>query len=104
LTGDGLLQPLHHDLALREDTNAGRFQGLAGGGSIAEEEMSDAIAADNPRAPSFDTHPGTAQGLTHLGESSGAVLKGDGEILHRRFLGECPSVNGKNSRIIEATT
>src|SRR6185436_19169532 len=39
LSGFILVQSLHENLSLIQDTNAGRFECLAGSGSIDEEEM-----------------------------------------------------------------
>ena len=77
LTGHVLLQPLNEHVPFREDLDARRFQRLAGGGSVREEEMSDPFAAYDPGPSAFDAHPGAAQGLSHIGESAGSVFQGD---------------------------
>lgn len=77
LTGHVLLQSLSEHLSFREDLDARRFQRLAGGGSVREEKMGDALTAHDPSPSAFDAHSRAAQSLSHVGESARPVFQGN---------------------------
>jgi hypothetical protein len=77
LTRHVLLQSLNDDFPFREDLDAGRFKRLAGGGSVSEKEMSDALASNDPGSSAFDAHTGTSQSLSHVSETPRAIVKRD---------------------------
>ncbi|MDP1861950.1 MAG: hypothetical protein Q8K82_25040 [Gemmatimonadaceae bacterium] len=77
LTGHVLLQSLNEHFPFREDLDASRFQRLASGRSVREEEMGYALAVRDPGPSAFDAHPGAAQSLSHVGKSAGSVFQSD---------------------------
>jgi hypothetical protein len=60
LTRHVLLQSLNDDFPFREDLDVGGFKRLSGGSSVSEEEMSGALATDDPSSSAFDADTGTS--------------------------------------------
>ena len=57
---------------------------FAGGAPIVEEKVRYTLAVDHQCASTLDTDSGASQGIAHLGERAGPVLKRDGEVFHGR--------------------
>jgi hypothetical protein len=83
LTRDALFQPLNHDFALREYTNAGCLERPSCCGAVGEKKVCGATATHDPRTAAFDADARAAQRFTHLGERAWAVVEVNSEIDHR---------------------
>ena len=75
-----LTELLNEYVTLRNDANARRIERSARRSAIGEEEVRRAVSD----TASFDAHPGTAERLAHLRESTGTVVERDGQVFHVR--------------------
>jgi hypothetical protein len=82
LAGHVLLQSLNEHLSILENPDASFLERRAGGRSVHEKEVGYAAAVHHPSSSALDAHPGAAQSLSHLGESSRPVFQGDRQISH----------------------
>jgi hypothetical protein len=72
-----LVESLNEHLSHIENRNASRLENGACGLAVFEEKVRDADAVHDKDAAALDAHSGAAEGLTHCGQRSGAILKFD---------------------------
>jgi hypothetical protein len=86
LTGLRLVETLDEDLVYRDDFDAGRFERRASSFAVFEEKVRDSASAvggmDDPRAAAFDADASASEGVAHVGQRTGMIFEGDGEIVH----------------------
>src|ERR1051326_546316 len=75
-----LTQLLHEHVVLADDVDTGAIERRACGARIVEKKVRD--SAEHTAA--FDADAGVAEDFAHLGESTGAIVECDREILHAR--------------------
>jgi hypothetical protein len=78
LTWPPLVESLNQDIPHCQYTNVRGFESLAGCFAICKKKVGDAISIYDPGASALDTHSGSAQRLTHFGQSAGTVLQLNG--------------------------